>query len=98
MDRDGFRDHHDRFRYLVARENACRIEADPSVAEAGRRHLVRFSVPDPRQRDGVALWLRIFEKRPDEIVRCLLDRSPPTTQPTSPAPSKPLSSNSTRNA
>lgn len=76
MERDGFRDRNERFRYLVARENARRIAADPSVAEAGRRHLAWFSVPDLYQRDGVALWLGIFAKGPDEVVRCLLERSP----------------------
>ena len=76
MERDGFRDRNARFQYLVARENARRIIADPAVAETGRHHLVRFSVPDPYQRAGVALWLRIFEQGPDEVVRCLLDRSP----------------------
>ena len=46
------------------------------MLEAGRQHLAKFSVPDPYQRDGVALWLRIFENGLDEVIRCLLDRTP----------------------
>ena len=76
MAQDGFRDRNDRFSFLIARENARRITHDPAVAEAGRQHLAKFSIPDPHQRAGVALWLQIFEKGPAEVVRCLLDRSP----------------------
>lgn len=76
MDRDGFRDRNDRYRYLVARENAHRIAQDPAVMEQGRRHLERFSGPDPYQRDGVALWLGIFKNGPDEVIRRLLERTP----------------------
>ncbi len=75
MDRDGFRDRSDRFSYLVARENARRIAADPGLLDHARRHLARFSAPDPWQRDGVALWSAILDAGPGEVVRRLLDRS-----------------------
>ena len=75
MDRDGFRDRSDRFSYLVARENARRIAADPRLLDDARSHLARFLAPDPYQRDGVALWLTILDAGPGEVVRRLLDRS-----------------------
>ena len=76
MATDGFRDRGDRFSYLVARENARRIAADPSLVDFAKRHLERFSRPDPHQRDGVALWLKILDAGPGDVVRHLLDRSP----------------------
>ena len=76
MEPDGFHDRNQRYGYLVARENARRIAADPAVAEAGRRHLEAFSARDPSQRDGALLWRSIFAAGSEEVVRRLLDRSP----------------------
>lgn len=75
MELDGFHDRNHRYGYLVARENARRIAADPAVAEVGRQHLEAHSAGDPLQRDGTALWRSIFAAGPEEVVRRLLDRS-----------------------
>lgn len=75
MDRDGFRDRNHRYSYLVARENARRIAADPSVLEAGRRHFDRFSRDAPHGRDGSALWSALLDAGAEAVAERLTERS-----------------------
>ena len=75
MEPDGFHSRSQRFSYLVACENARRIRDDPAILEAGKAHLDRFSRPDPHQRDGYALWLRLLEDGQQAVAAALMDRS-----------------------
>ena len=72
----GLRDRHQRYSFLVARENARRILADPSLIERGRRHLEQFIRPDPSQRDGYALWADLILEPAAVIAARLVERSP----------------------
>ena len=73
---DGFRDRHQLYSFLVARETARRILADPSLIERGRRHLEEFIRPDSAQRDGYRLWSDLLREPPLVIAERLLERSP----------------------
>jgi hypothetical protein len=75
MEDDGFRDRHHRYSYLVACEIARRIVEDPTLVESGRRHLLRFSRPDPAQREAYALWERLIDQPVSLIAERLTERS-----------------------
>ena len=75
MEPDGFWDRNDRFRYLVACENARRIRADPTLVSHGLAHLNRFAADDPRQARGVALWKMLLALPAAEIAESLVERS-----------------------
>lgn len=74
VEADGLHDRNRRYSYLVARENARRILANPALLESGRRHLERFSAGDPHQRHGYALWTALLDEGAVAVAARLTER------------------------
>jgi hypothetical protein len=74
MEDDGFRDRNQRYGYLVARENARRLLADPSVLEGARRHLERFCAGIPQRRRSYELWSALLEEGAAAVAARLTER------------------------
>ena len=74
MEADEFRDRNRRYSFLIACENARRILADPSVLEAGRRHLDRFTRGVPQRRHGYALWSALLDEGAEAVAARLTGR------------------------
>ncbi len=74
MEDDGFLDRNRRYGFLVARENARRILADPAVLESGRRHLDRFTRGIPQRRHGYALWSALLDEGAEAVAARLIER------------------------
>ena len=75
MDGDGFHDRNSRYSYLVACAVARRIEADPTLIEAGRAHLDRFSRDDPSESAGVRLWTALLDEGAAAVAARLVERT-----------------------
>lgn len=67
-----FYDAHERRAYLRAVATARRLLEKPSLLEAGRDHLERFTRPDPRQSSHYALWREVLAGGEAEVARRLL--------------------------
>lgn len=74
MEADGFRDRNQRYGYLVARENARRVLADPAVLEGARRHLERFCAGVPQRRHGYDLWSALLDAGAEAVAARLTER------------------------
>ena len=71
----GFRDRHDRLKYLKATETARRLVLDPSLVESARRFVEEAMASDPHQAAYAAMWRALLERPAGEIAAALIEDS-----------------------
>jgi hypothetical protein len=71
----GFRDRHERLKYLKACETARRITRDAGLIEQARHFLETAMAPDPHQRVYVTMWRELLARPADEIAAALIEDS-----------------------
>lgn len=71
----GFRDRHDRLKYLKAMETARRLSLDPSLVESARRFVEEAMASDPHQAAYAATWRAMLERPANEIAAALIEDS-----------------------